>query len=180
MLDMMRSAGWLRRSLTMGGAILAVSGAAFSNPALAQDAGVSGETAYIFNSLSFLMHGFLVMWMAAGFCMLEAGLVRKRSVATQLLKNVSLYSLAGIMFYLIGYQLMYNGVDGGYFGIPGIWGADDSAALAETGADFSSGYAAGSDWFFQMVFVAATASIVSPAPWPNGSASGRFSSSSPF
>ncbi len=158
-----RSAGPLRKRLPLGAGILAFAGFALTGTASAQDAGVSGETAYIFNSLSFLMHGFLVMWMAAGFCMLEAGLVRKRSVATQLLKNVSLYSLAGIMFYLIGYQLMYNGVDGGYFGIPGIWGADDSAALAETGADFSGGYAAGSDWFFQMVFVAATASIVSGA-----------------
>lgn len=74
--------------------------------ASAQETGVGAETAYIFNSLSFLMHGFLVMWMAAGFCMLEAGLVRKRSVATQLLKNVALYSLAGIMFYLVGYNLM--------------------------------------------------------------------------
>ncbi|MEZ5935137.1 MAG: ammonium transporter [Alphaproteobacteria bacterium] len=135
----------------------------FVAPSFAQDAGVSGETAYIFNSLSFLLHGFLVMWMAAGFCMLEAGLVRKRSVATQLLKNVALYSLAGIMFYLIGYNLMYSGVDGGYFGSFAIWAADDSAALAETGADFGAGYAAGSDWFFQMVFVATAASIVSGA-----------------
>ncbi len=136
---------------------------ATTGSASAQDAGVGAETAYIFNSLSFLMHGFLVMWMAAGFCMLEAGLVRKRSVATQLLKNVSLFALAGIMFYLVGYQLMYSGVDGGYIGSFAIWGADDSAALAETGADFGAGYAASSDWFFQMVFVAATASIVSGA-----------------
>ena len=125
------------------------------------------ETTYIFNSLSFLMHGFLVMWMAAGFCMLEAGLVRKRSVATQLLKNVALYSLAGIMFYLVGYNLMYLEVSG-YFGTWfSPWGANDVDALAgefgkiieeETGF-----YAKGSDWFFQMVFVAATASIVSGA-----------------
>jgi Amt family ammonium transporter len=131
--------------------------------ASAQDAGVGAETAFIFNSLSFLLHGFLVMWMAAGFCMLEAGLVRKRSVATQLLKNIALFSLAGIMFYLVGYNLMYAGVDGGYLGTFSIWGADDSAALAETGADFGAGYAAGSDWFFQMVFVATAASIVSGA-----------------
>ncbi|MEM7045535.1 MAG: ammonium transporter [Pseudomonadota bacterium] len=159
----MRSANRLRRSLPIALGTLAVTGLGFTNGAAAQDVGVSGETAYIFNSLSFLMHGFLVMWMAAGFCMLEAGLVRKRSVATQLLKNISLYSLAGIMFYLVGYNLMYMGVDGGYIGSFAIWGADDTAALAETGADFSSGYAAGSDWFFQMVFVAATASIVSGA-----------------
>jgi Amt family ammonium transporter len=149
----------LRWLLPSAGVILLATGPAFAQEA----AGVAAETAYIFNSLSFLMHGFLVMWMAAGFCMLEAGLVRKRSVATQLLKNVSLFSLAGVMFYLVGYQLMYSGVDGGYIGSFSIWGADDSAALAETGADFSGGYAASSDWFFQMVFVAATASIVSGA-----------------
>jgi len=153
-----RVATVLRWSLPVGAIMLASTGSAF-----AQDSGVGAETAYIFNSLSFLMHGFLVMWMASGFCMLEAGLVRKRSVATQLLKNVALYSLAGIMFYLVGYNLMYMGVDGGYIGSFAIWGADDSVALAETGADFSGGYAAGSDWFFQMVFVAATASIVSGA-----------------
>ncbi|MGI9434129.1 MAG: ammonium transporter [Geminicoccaceae bacterium] len=153
----------LRWSIPARAIVLASIGSVLAGSASAQDAGVGAETAYIFNSLSFLMHGFLVMWMAAGFCMLEAGLVRKRSVATQLLKNVSLFSLAGIMFYLVGYQLMYDGVDGGYFGSFSIWGADDSAALAETGADFSGGYAASSDWFFQMVFVAATASIVSGA-----------------
>src|SRR5918994_5713467 len=132
-------------------------------PAAAQEAqaGVSPETQYVLNTLSFLMHGFLVMWMAAGFAMLEAGLVRKRSVGMQLLKNIAVYSVAGILFYLIGYKLMYNGVDGGYFGSFGIWAPDDSAALAEQGADFSGGYAASSDWFFQMVFVATAASIVS-------------------
>ncbi|MEM9628705.1 MAG: ammonium transporter [Pseudomonadota bacterium] len=162
MLETMRSAMRLRRAVPAGIAILAATTLTFSGTAQAQDAGVSSETAYIFNTLSFLMHGFLVMWMAAGFCMLEAGLVRKRSVATQLLKNISLYSLAGIMFYLVGYNLMYMDVSG-YFGSFAIWGADDSAALAETGANFDAGYAAGSDWFFQMVFVAATASIVSGA-----------------
>src|SRR5918996_422288 len=146
---------------------LAGIGAALSlllmGPAAAQEtqAGVSPETQYILNTLSFLMHGFLVMWMAAGFAMLEAGLVRKRSVGTQLLKNIALYSVAGILFYLIGYKLMYNGVEGGYFGSFGIWAPDDSAALAEQGADFSGGYASASDWFFQMVFVATAASIVS-------------------
>ncbi len=119
---------------------------------------VGAETAYVLNSLSFLMHGFLVMWMAAGFTMLEAGLVRTKSVATICLKNISLYSVAGIMFYLVGYNLMYQGVDGGVMGTLGLWGADDTAAAA---GDFSAGYAAASDWFFQMVFVATAASIVS-------------------
>jgi Amt family ammonium transporter len=132
-------------------------------PAAAQDAGagVPTETQFVFNTLSFLMSGFLVMWMAAGFAMLEAGLVRKRSVGTQLLKNISVYAVAGILFYLVGYNLMYDGVDGGFFGSLRIWRADDSAALAGQGADFGRGYAAASDWFFQMVFVATAASIVS-------------------
>jgi ammonium transporter, Amt family len=130
-------------------------------PAAAQESGLSPETRFVFNTLSFLMSGFLVMWMAAGFAMLEAGLVRKRSVGTQLLKNISVYSVAGILFYLSGYNLMYHGVDGGFIGSFGLWSADDSAALAEQGADFGAGYAAASDWFFQMVFVATAASIVS-------------------
>src|SRR5918996_2944243 len=140
---------------------LAGIGAALSllliGPAAAQEAqaGVSAETQYIPNTLSFLMHGFLVMWMAAGFAMLEAGLVRKRSVGTQLLKNIALYSVAGILFYLIGYKLMYNGVDGGYFGSFGIWAPDDSAALAEQGADFSGGFCRPAGWVFPLGFVAA-------------------------
>ncbi len=122
--------------------------------------GVSSETQYVFNTLSFLVHGFLVMFMAAGFAMLEAGSVRSKNVAVIVLKNISLYSLAGIIFYLVGYRLMYDGVDGGFMGTLGLWSADDEAALA---GDFEGGYAAASDWFFQMVFVATTASIVSGA-----------------
>ena len=142
--------------------LIAVAGlVAGATPALAQDAasGVSAESQFVFNTLSFLVHGFLVMWMAAGFAMLEAGLVRKRSVGTQLLKNVALYSVAGILYYLVGYNLMYAGVDGGYFGTFAIWSADDSGALQ--GGELAGGYAAASDWFFQMVFVATAASIVS-------------------
>jgi ammonium transporter, Amt family len=148
-------------------AAMAGIGAALSllgmGPAAAQDAatGVSPETQFIFNTLSFLIHGFLVMWMAAGFAMLEAGLVRKRSVGTQLLKNITLYAVAGILFYLVGYNLMYDGVDGGFLGSFSIWSPDDSAALAAQGAALAGGYAASSDWFFQMVFVATAASIVS-------------------
>ncbi|HMB16217.1 MAG TPA: hypothetical protein VKN62_07865 [Pelovirga sp.] len=125
--------------------------------AVAQET-VGAEVAYIFNSFSFLISGVLVMWMAAGFSMLEAGLVRSKNVATICLKNISLYSIAGILYYLIGYNLMYSGVDGGFMGSFGLWGADDAAAL---GGDYSGGYSAGSDWFFQMVFVATAASVVS-------------------
>ena len=75
-------------------------------------AAVSDETKYIFNTFSFLVHGFLVMWMAAGLAMLESGLVRTKNTATICLKNVALYSIAGIMYYLIGYNLMYIDVSG--------------------------------------------------------------------
>ncbi|MDX5365746.1 MAG: ammonium transporter, partial [Alphaproteobacteria bacterium] len=115
------------------------------------------ETAYIFNTLLFLIGGFLVMWMAAGFAMLEAGLVRSKNVAMQCTKNISLFSIAVIMYYLVGYNLMYSGVDGGYFGSLALWGVDDSGGVAADG----TGYAAASDWFFQVVFVATAASIVS-------------------
>jgi Amt family ammonium transporter len=142
---------------------LVLAGLALAGPAAAQDAaGIAPETQYIFNSLSFLLHGFLVMWMAAGFAMLEAGLVRKRSVGTQLLKNIALFSLAGIMFYLVGYNLMYSGVDGGFFGSFAVWGPEDSGDYAALVAD-GGAYASASDWFFQMVFVATAASIVSGA-----------------
>ena len=116
------------------------------------------ETAFIFNTLSFLIHGFLVMFMAAGFAMLESGLVRAKNTATICLKNIALYAVSGFMFYVVGYNLMYMGVDGGFMGSFAVWGADNAAALA---GKFDTGYAAESDWFFQMVFVATAASIVS-------------------
>lgn len=124
---------------------------------LAEDAPLT-EVSYIFNTFSFLINGVLVMWMAAGFAMLEAGLVRSKNVATICLKNIALFGIAGILYYLIGYQLMYAGVDGGWIGSLGIWGADDVAAAA---GDFSGKYAAASDWFFQMVFCGAACSVVS-------------------
>ncbi|MBE0500161.1 MAG: ammonium transporter [Desulfuromonadales bacterium] len=125
--------------------------------AIAEEAPVS-EMSYILNTFSFLVMGILVMWMAAGFGMLESGLVRSKNVATICLKNIALFGIAGVLFYLIGYNLMYNGVDGGYIGSLGLWGADDAAAAA---GDFSAGYSAASDWFFQMVFCGAACSVVS-------------------
>ena len=129
--------------------------------ALAQDAEVAemstavpADGQFVFNTLLFLIGGFLVMWMAAGFAMLEAGMVRSKNVSMQCLKNIGLYSTAGLMYWIIGYNLMYAGVDGGFFGTPGPISIPDPAA--DTGD-----YAAASDWFFQMVFCATTASIVS-------------------
>ncbi|MGB7431006.1 MAG: ammonium transporter [Ahrensia sp.] len=145
------------KSLGLGFAALVASTA----PSLAQDAApefaLAADTAYIFNTLLFLIGGFLVMWMAAGFAMLEAGLVRSKNVSMQSLKNIALYSIAGIMYWAIGYNLMYTGVDGGYIGsfILG-YGADPVGGDA-----LDTGYSTASDWFFQMVFVATAASIVS-------------------
>ena len=120
----------------------------------------AAESAYVFNTLLFLMCGFLVMFMAAGFAMLESGMVRAKNVGTICVKNISLYSVAGIMFYLVGYNLLYGIDEGGYLGSFSIWGGDDSALTAET-PDYSGGYSTGADWYFQMVFVATAASIVS-------------------
>ena len=132
--------------------------ALFAGPALAE---VSPETAYVFNTFLFLVCGFLVMFMAAGFAMLESGMVRSKNVATICLKNISLFAIAGLMYWLVGYNLMYGIEEGGYLGaLFDVWSADDSAIAGEA-ADFSGGYASGSDWYFQMVFCATTASIVS-------------------
>ncbi|MBD1546840.1 ammonium transporter [Roseibium aggregatum] len=132
-------------------------------PAFAQDAApaVSPETQYIFNTLLFLIGGFLVMWMAAGFAMLEAGLVRSKNVSMQCLKNIALYSVAGLLFWLTGYNLMYTGVDGGYIGSFGPYAFDAVGGFATDDTGAVAGYSTASDWFFQMVFCATTASIVS-------------------
>ena len=115
---------------------------------------VSAETQYIFNTLLFLMSGFLVMWMAAGFTMLESGLVTSKSVSAICAKNIGLYSIAGLMFWLVGYNLAYGIPEGGYIGSFTPW--SDASAI-------DTGYADGSDWFFQMVFCATTVSICSGA-----------------
>ena len=115
-------------------------------------AAVDSEVSYILNTLLFLISGFLVMWMAAGFAMLESGLVTSKSVATIAAKNIGLYSIAGLMFWLIGYNLAYGIPEGGFIGNLLPW---SDASSIETG------YSDGSDWFFQMVFCATTCSIVS-------------------
>ncbi len=120
------------------------------------NAEVSAETAYIFNTFSFLVHGFLVMFMALGFTCLEAGLVRSKNTAAICLKNIGLYSLAGLMFYLAGYGLMYTDVNG-YFGTIGLTNPETEISIAGDG----TGYSVMSDWFFQMVFCATAMSIVS-------------------
>ena len=121
---------------------------------------VSAETAFVFNTFLFVFSGVLVMFMALGFAMLEAGFVRKKNTSAILLKNIALYSIAGIMFYLIGYSLMYVDVSGWIGSLGGAFydTADDLTAATEEG-----GYSLASDWFFQMVFCATAISIVSGA-----------------
>ena len=113
---------------------------------------VSAEVGFIFNTFLFLVCGFLVMFMAAGFAMLESGMVTSKSVSVICAKNVGLFSIAGIMFWLFGYNVAYGIPEGGYIGKFIPW---SDASKLETG------YADGSDWYFQMVFCATTVSIVS-------------------
>ena len=113
---------------------------------------VSAEVGFIFNTLLFLICGFLVMFMAAGFAMLESGMVTSKSVSVICAKNIGLFSIAAIMFWLFGYNLAYGIPEGGYIGKFLPW--SDSSKIG-------TGYADGSDWYFQMVFCATTVSIVS-------------------
>lgn len=120
---------------------------------------VSADVAYVFDTLLFLIGGILVFWMAAGFAMLEAGLVRSKNVTTQLTKNIALFSIAGLMYWIIGYNLMYPGdwTINGWIGEIFSFASLDPVA----GADLDNGYSIGSDFFFQLMFCATTASIVS-------------------
>ena len=115
---------------------------------------VSAEVGFIFNTLLFLICGFLVMFMAAGFAMLESGMVTSKSVSVICAKNIGLYAISGIMFWLVGYNLAYGIPEGGYIGTFMPW--SDASAI-------DTGYSDGSDWFFQMVFCATTVSICSGA-----------------
>ena len=113
---------------------------------------VSAEVSFIFNTFLFLVCGFLVMFMAAGFAMLEAGSVTSKSVSVICAKNIGLFSIAGIMFWMFGYNLAYGIPEGGYIGNFIPW--SDASKI-------DTGYSDGSDWYFQMVFCATTVSIVS-------------------
>ncbi|MEJ6396797.1 ammonium transporter [Yoonia sp. 208BN28-4] len=134
--------------------------------AFAQDAAPSFDEVgpYIMTTLLFLMAGFLVFFMAAGFAMLEAGLVRGKNVAMQLTKNIALFSLASIAYWLIGFNLMYP-ADWSIAGWLGpFFSVTELEPVGLAAADASLDYASvASDFFFQLMFVAATASIVSGA-----------------
>ena len=172
-----------RSRLALVGKILLILGALLCVPTVAY-AAVEGETQFVFNTFLFIIFGALVMWMCAGFTMLEAGSVRTKNASMICLKNIGLYSIAGLAYYFIGYNLMYVGVgDLGLGGLIGSFtllygssaaqitlvnaeGAEVAAATAtvlEEAVRDESIYSTMSDWFFQMVFVATAASIVSGA-----------------
>jgi len=128
---------------------------------------LNAEMAYVFNTLLFIISGILVFWMAAGFAMLEAGFVRSKNATIQLAKNVGLFSLAGFLYYLIGFNLMYPGE--GEWMVEGWLGALGATVLEPVGGivleDYEDleAFSVGSDFFFQLMFCATTASIVSGA-----------------
>ncbi len=131
------------------------------------NAAVDQESQFVFNTFSFLIWGALVMWMCAGFTMLESGSVRTKNASVICLKNIGLYSIAGLMYYFVGYNLMYTDVSGWIGSFTLLYGpsADELALLSgdeeAKAAVVENGYSVMSDWFFQMVFVATTASIIS-------------------
>ena len=143
---------------------LAGAASLMTSPAFAQEA--PEHSVFILNSLLFLMAGFLVMFMACGFCMLEAGLVRSKNTTMQLTKNISLFSIAAIGYYLLGYNLMYPlgtwSIEGVFSGVIGV-AVMEAVGISADKADDISYATTGSDYFFQLMFCAATASIVSGA-----------------
>jgi Amt family ammonium transporter len=144
---------------------LGVLAALVAGPAMAQEAptAVPRDSVFVFNTLLFLMAGFLVMFMAAGFCMLESGLVRAKNTAMQCTKNISLFSLAAIAYYAVGFMIMYPGdawIIPSWLGTPAMTVLEPVGVAADAVGDI--GYASvGSDFFFQLMFCMATASIVS-------------------
>ncbi len=141
--------------------------------------GVSEETQFILNTFAFLVWGAFVMWMCAGFTMLESGAVRTKNASMICLKNIGIYSIAGLAYYFIGYNLMYVDVNDVIGSFQLTYGPSDAEiALLNEASDKESAeyinnlgevlsspkdYSVMSDWFFQMVFVATAASIVSGA-----------------
>ncbi|GIT92560.1 ammonium transporter [Jannaschia pagri] len=148
------------KTLALGAALTALPVAAFAQDAPAPGFDEIGP--YIMTTLLFLVGGFLVFWMAAGFAMLEAGLVRSKNVTTQLTKNMALFSIAAIMYWLVGFGVMYpaewsiEGYLGPLFAVTSL--EPVGLAAEDAALDYAS---AASDFFFQLMFCATTASIVS-------------------
>ena len=166
-----------RRGLKTAGVVLAVAALLVALPAVAladtAEGGSTGlpreELQFILNTFAFLIWGALVMWMCAGFTMLESGAVRTKNASMICLKNIGIYSIAGLAYYFIGYNLMYVDVGDVIGSFQFLYGPSDAelglldGAAENLGEVVGNGYAVMSDWFFQMVFVATAASIVSGA-----------------
>ena len=170
-----------RATVTAGVAVLTL-GLFLVRPAVAHAAGISDEeTQFVLNTFAFLIWGALVMWMCAGFTMLESGSVRTKNASMICLKNIGLYAIAGLAFFFVGYNLMYGdfGRDWSILGVEigslvgsfkFLYGpsADEVALVGGEAGKAAAvveakGHSTMSDWFFQMVFVATAASIVSGA-----------------
>jgi Amt family ammonium transporter len=123
------------------------------------------ELSYALDTFYFLVSGVLVMWMAAGFSMLEAGMVRAKNTAEILTKNISLFAVASIMYMLYGYSIMYpaEAVNAWWPGMGSILSGSDNATADVLASDGDTYYSGLSDFFFQVVFVATAMSIVSGA-----------------
>ena len=124
------------------------------------------EIKFALDTFYAIMAGALVMWMAAGFTMLEAGLVQKKDVSEIVTKNLGLYSIACIMYLACGFVLMYPGgamIEGILPSIGSSWGLSTAMPLEEIGMDYGMDYSQQADFFFQVVFVATAMSIVSGA-----------------
>lgn len=119
---------------------------------------------YAIDTFYFLMCGALVMWMAAGFSMLEAGLVRSKNTAEILTKNIALFAIACTMYLFVGYAIMYSSPEGGFLpNLSFLIGAENSMDAVLAGGEDAPYYSMRSDFFFQVVFVATAMSIVSGA-----------------
>ena len=160
-----------RRRILLLVAAAATLGIFLARPAVARADGVDPETAYVLNTFAFLAWGALVMWMSAGFTMLEAGSVRTKNASMICLKNIGLYSIAGLAYFIVGYNLMYGEIVGNFIGKFALFYGPSAAEIALLNGEGDvaavvggeNAYSTMSDWFFQMVFVAAAASIVSGA-----------------
>ncbi|MXV98327.1 MAG: ammonium transporter [Acidimicrobiaceae bacterium] len=166
-----------RRGVKTAGVALAATALLLALPAIALADAAQGESAglpreelqFILNTFAFLIWGALVMWMCAGFTMLESGAVRTKNASMICLKNIGIYSIAGLAYYFIGYNLMYVDVGDVVGSFQFLYGPSDAelglldGAADHLGEVVGNGYAVMSDWFFQMVFVATAASIVSGA-----------------
>ena len=158
-----------RRRLVLVAAIVLLTAGVFLAKTGTAHAATDDETQFILNTFMFLVWGALVMWMCAGFTMLESGAVRTKNASMICLKNIGLYAIAGLAYFVVGYGLMYVDVGSVIGSLHLLYGpTGDEIALMTgvrdtTASVISAGHATMSDWFFQMVFVATTASIVSGA-----------------